>query len=84
MTSLAPVDDASAEGSFRLISNEDDAVSRIPQVVLQMVADPARFAHAAGGDDDLGGAVDVEPLGLLADWVNFKFGKSSGSSPLLM
>ena len=31
-----------------------------------MVADPARVAHAGGGDDDLGGGVQVQGLGLLA------------------
>ena len=37
-----------AEGALRLIPDEKDGILSFPEIVLEMVADSARIAHAAG------------------------------------
>ena len=49
-----------AEGAYRLISHKEDGAFVAPQIVLQMVADTSRLAHAAGGNDHLGTGVLVD------------------------
>ena len=63
---LGAFDQAAAQRAFGLVTDEHDAVQRVVQVVLQMVADAARVAHAARGDDDLRLGVDVDHAALLA------------------
>ena len=57
---VRPVQDAPAQGALRLVAHEQDGGLRPPEVVLQMVADAARVAHAGGGYDDLGPGVQVQ------------------------
>ena len=54
-----------AERTLRLIAYEQDDVFLAPKVVLQMVADSARLAHAAGGENDLGLGIGVDELGFV-------------------
>ena len=61
----SPVQQGPAQGARRLEAHEHHGAVRPPQVILQMVADAARVAHAGGGDDDLGGVVLVQGLGLV-------------------
>ena len=63
---LGPLQQMAAQGPFPLVAHEDHGALRPPQVVLEVVADPAGVAHAGGGDDDLGGLVHVQQLGLVA------------------
>ena len=60
-----PVQQGPAQGARRLEAHEHHGTVRPPQVILQMVADAARIAHAGGGDDDLGGMVLVQRFGLV-------------------
>lgn len=60
-----PVQQGPAQGARGLEAHEHHGTVRPPQVILQMVADAARVAHTGGGDDDLGGVVLVQGLGLV-------------------
>ena len=51
---LCPLEQVAAQRPGRLEADEHDAALRTPEVVLEVVADAARVAHAGGGDDDLG------------------------------
>ena len=51
--------------AWGLEAHEHHGAVAPPQVVLQVMADTPRVAHTAGGDDDLGGLVDVQQLGLV-------------------
>ena len=62
---FCPVLQLPAERALRLIAYEQNDAFLAPQVVLQMVADPARLAHAAGGENDLGLRVGVDELGFV-------------------
>jgi hypothetical protein len=46
------LDDAAAEGVLGLEADDEDGVAPILHAFAQVVQDAARFAHAAGGDDD--------------------------------
>ena len=59
-----PVHQQAAERPVRLVADEEDAALRPPEIVLEVVADTPGVAHAARGEDDLGGAVLVDGLGL--------------------
>ena len=74
------IDQGAAQRAHRLIAHEQNGALRPPQVVLEVVADAARVAHAGGGDDDLGGLVHVEQLGLLAGGGHAQAGE--GEQPL--
>ena len=63
---LRSLQQLAAQGALSLEAHEEDCTFRTPEVVLQVVPDAARVAHAGGGDDDLGGPVLVQGLGLLA------------------
>ena len=54
-----------AQRTRGLEAHEHHGAVAPPEVVLQVVADTSGIAHAAGGDDDLGGLVHVQQLGLL-------------------
>ena len=60
------VEQSAAQRAGRLEADEHDRAVRAPEVVLEVMADTARVAHAGGGNDDLGRRVHVEHLGLLA------------------
>ena len=62
---LGPLQQAAAQSALGLIAHKDHGALPPPQVVFQVVADAARVTHARGGDDDLGGGVQVQGLGLL-------------------
>ena len=49
-----------------LIAHKEDGAFLPPEVMLEVVADTARFAHAAGRDDDLRHGVSVDGTGLIA------------------
>ena len=44
-----PFQQAPAQGAFGLIAHKEHRGAAAPQIVLQMVPDPASLAHAAGG-----------------------------------
>ena len=73
---LRPLQQLAAQGALPLEAHEEHGALRPPEVVLQVVADAARVAHAGGGDDDLGGPVLVEGLGLLAGFRGVKVGEA--------
>ena len=50
---LGPFIDGAAQGAHCLISDKEDRRFLPPQVMLQMVADPAGFTHAAGRKNHL-------------------------------
>ena len=56
------VDDFSAERAFRLISDKNNAVAGIPEIVLQVMLDASCFTHPTGGNDDLRSGVVIERL----------------------
>ena len=60
-----PLDEGAAQGAHCLIAYEQDGALRPPQVVLEVVADAACLAHAAGRQDDLRRAVSVDHTGLV-------------------
>ena len=62
---LGPVQNPAAQRALRLVAHKQDGGLRPPQVVLQMVADSPRLAHAARRDNYLGRHVKVDFLGLL-------------------
>ena len=55
----------SAQRTLGLVAYEQDGIFRTPEVVLQMVADTARFAHTAGREDHFGAVVEIDLLGFL-------------------
>ena len=59
-------DQGAAQRSDGLITDKQNRTFRPPQVVLQVVADAACLAHAAGRDDDLGHPVGVDHPGFIA------------------
>ena len=61
-----PLDKGASQSAHRLKAHEEDGAFRPPQVVLEVVADASGFAHAAGGQDDLGRAVGVDHAGVVA------------------
>ena len=61
-----PFDEGAPQGAHGLKAHEQNGTFRPPQVVLEVVADASGFAHAAGGQDDLGRAVGVDHAGVLA------------------
>ena len=73
---LCPLEQVAAQRPGRLEANEHDAALRTPEVVLEVVADAARVAHAGGGDDDLGRPVEVELLGLVRRLRQVQAGKA--------
>ena len=60
------VQQAAAQRALALVAHKDHGGLLPPQVVLEVVADAARVAHAGGRDDDLGHLVHVQGLGLFA------------------
>ena len=52
-----------AQGALRLIADEQDRGFRPPEIMLQMMADPARFAHSAGGNNHLWFRILIDPQG---------------------
>ena len=75
---LGTVLELTAQGILRLIANEQDHTLRPPQIVLQVVPDTARFAHAAGGEDHLGGPVEIDGLGLIGGDTQGHAGRPDG------
>ena len=59
-------DKRSSQRADRLISHKKDGVAGIPQIMLQVVFDTARIAHAAGGNNNLAVLVIVDRLGIVA------------------
>ena len=59
------VQQGAAQGAGGLEAHEHHGAVGTPQVVLQVVADTARVAHTAGGDDDLGDMIHIQQLGFL-------------------
>ena len=64
--------------SLTLVSHKDDGTFRPPQVVLQVVPDASGLAHAAGGNDDLGGRVGVQCHGFLRGAGKLQPGETDG------
>ena len=64
---LCPLQQVTAQRALTLVAHEHHRALGTPQVVFKMMADAARVAHTGGGDDDLGGSVLVQGLGLLHD-----------------
>ena len=62
---LHPVQQRPPQRALGLIARDEDDIFRHPEIVLQMVPDAARVAHAAGRQDDLGARIAVDGLGLL-------------------
>ena len=60
------IDQGAPQRSHGLIAHKKDRALRPPQIVLEVVADAACLAHAAGRDDDLGHPVGVDHPGLIA------------------
>ena len=46
---FGPLQQAPAQGAFGLIAHKEHRGAAAPQIVLQMVPDPASLAHTAGG-----------------------------------
>src|SRR5690606_29434366 len=57
------VNDPPAKGAFRRKADKDDAGFPAPDIVLEMVADPAAGAHAGTGDDDRSALKSVDRYG---------------------
>ena len=80
---LGAVLDGVPEGAYRLITHKEDGAFVTPQIVLQMVTDTPRFAHAACGDDDLGAGVLVDHTAVFRRDGNAKPLKTDGVHPLV-
>ena len=61
-----------SQGSFSLVAYKNDTVSAVPKVVLQVVSDTSRFAHAAGRNNNLRCFVSVKHLGICSISGEFK------------
>ena len=72
---LYAVEQPAAQCAGRLEADEYDRAVRAPEIVLQVMADTARVAHAGGRDDDLGRRVHVEHLRFLARLDQVKVGE---------
>ena len=59
------LDEGAAQSAHCLIAYEQDGALRPPQVVLEVMANAACLAHAAGRQDDLGRAVSVDHAGVV-------------------
>ncbi len=79
---LDPVQNQPAQSAFCLITHKDDAVFRVPEIVLQVMADSAGFTHATGGYDDLWRGVQVELLGFFTGSGEFQIFKVQGVAAL--
>ena len=66
LDALGPFQQMPAQRPLALEAHEHHGALRPPEVVLEVMADPARITHAGSGNNDLGGAVLVQRLGLLA------------------
>ena len=62
---LRSFDQFPSQCPHRLIAYEADGTLLPPQVVLQMVPDPAGLTHAGGREDHLGLLVKIDHLGLI-------------------
>jgi len=62
---LAPLGQQRAERALRLITHQQHGGFRLAEQPLEVVAHPARVAHAAGGDDDRARAHPLDGLALL-------------------
>ena len=58
--------DAASQRTDCLISGEENRALFSPQVVLQMMADPAGLTHAAGRKNHLRLRIEVDSLGVIA------------------
>jgi hypothetical protein len=58
------------ERAVTLNPYKEHGIVRIPESVLEMVLNPASFAHAACGEDYLGARVGVDAHGFLAGFRN--------------
>ena len=59
---LGSVQQVAAQSPRGLEAHKHHGALRPPQIVLQVVADTARVAHTRGGDDNLGGGVQIQVL----------------------
>ena len=62
---LCAINQRAAEGTPGLVPDKNDRGILAPEIMLEMMADPAGFAHPAGGDDDLAVRVFVELAGFV-------------------
>ena len=65
LDTVGPIQQVAAQGARGLEAHEHHGAVGAPEVILQMVADTARVAHTGSGDNDLGGLVHVQQLGLV-------------------
>jgi len=57
--------EAAAEGMGFAVADEEDGVTAVADIVLDMVLDATGIGHPAGRDDDEGFVAEVEELGLV-------------------
>ena len=71
-----------AQSAHRLVAHKQNGAFRPPEVVFQVMLDPARLAHAAGRQNHLAPAVGVDGLGLLAGHRQPQTGAADGVDAL--
>ena len=59
------LDQGASQRAVCLIAHEQDGVLRLPEVMLEVVLDSARLAHARRRDDDLASLVKIDRTGFL-------------------
>lgn len=62
---VRPICQDTPKAAYRLKAHEDNRTFLPPQIVLQVMADPAGVTHAAGREDHLGNRILIEKLGFL-------------------
>ena len=70
-----------AKGAHGLVAYKQDGTLRPPQIMLQVVPDPARLTHTGCGNDDLGFLIKIDGFGLIAGNGKPKPGKLIGLTP---
>ena len=74
--------EGAAQCADGLIAHKEDGTLRPPEVVLEMVADAAGLAHAAGREDDLRLPIGVDHPGFVAGHADPQAGALDGVDAL--
>ena len=76
LDAVSAIQQMATERAGGLEAYEHHRVLCTPEIVLEMMADTTRVAHTGCGDDDLGGRVKVQCLGLLRGGGHIKTGEA--------
>ena len=72
-----------SQRTIGLIPYKKDGTLLPPQIMFEMVADSARFAHTGGRQDHFGVIIKIDGLGFVAGNGQFQPGKADGIDAIL-